>query len=84
MRIALGHDRRLMPQQPLHLIEIYSCLNHPRRKRVAEIMEMQILDLRGLERAVQASSDVAPIKWRPSLAMKHQIGRGLTDGVFLY
>ena len=73
MGIALGHHRRLMPQQSLNLIKIHSSLNHARRKCVAKIMEVEILDLCGLERAVQPSSDVASIERRTSLTMKHQI-----------
>ena len=42
MGIALRHDGRLMPQEPLHLIQVYSGLNHPGRERMAKIVEMEI------------------------------------------
>jgi hypothetical protein len=30
MDIPLGHDRRFMPQEPLHIVQIHSGLDHPR------------------------------------------------------
>ena len=54
MSIALRHDRRLMPKQPLDLIEIHTGLNHPRREGMAKIMKMQILDFRALEGTFRA------------------------------
>ena len=32
VRIALRHDRGLVPEQPLDLIEIHACLDESRRK----------------------------------------------------
>jgi hypothetical protein len=61
MGVALRHDRRFMPQEPLHLIQVDPGLNHPRRERMAKIVEMEIVDLRTVEREVQRSPDVAPI-----------------------
>ena len=46
MRVPLGHDRRLMSQQVLHLVQINPRLDESRRERVAEIMEAKIFDLR--------------------------------------
>jgi len=43
MGIALRHDRRFMPQEPLHLVEIHSALNHSRGAGMPKIMEMEIL-----------------------------------------
>jgi hypothetical protein len=50
-----------MPQEPLHLIQVYPGLHHPRRERMAKIVEMKVLDLRDVERSGQRSPDVAPI-----------------------
>jgi hypothetical protein len=44
--VALRHDGRFMPQEPLHLIQIYPSLNHPGRERMAKIVEKEIVDLR--------------------------------------
>ena len=62
MGVALRHDRRFMPQEPLHLIQIYPGLNHPRCERMAKMVEMEILNLRTIERGGHSSLDVAPIK----------------------
>ena len=62
-----------MPQEPLHLIQVDSGLNHPRRERMAKIVEMEIVDLRTVEREVQRSPDVAPIKGRLAFAVEHEI-----------
>ena len=50
MGIALRHDGRLMPQQPLHLIQVYPGLHHPGREGMSKIVEMEILYLRTVER----------------------------------
>jgi hypothetical protein len=42
MGIPLGHDRRFMPQKPLHLVQIDSALHHARGTGMAKIMEMEI------------------------------------------
>ena len=60
MGIALRHDRRLIPQEALNLIQVYSGLNHPGRERMAKIVEMKILDLRMVKRDDQSPPDVAP------------------------
>ena len=75
MGIALRHDRRLMPEEPLHLIQVYPGLNHPRCERMAKIMEMEILDLRTVERGRQRSPDIAPIEGRLAFAVEHEINR---------
>ena len=46
MRIALRHHRRLVSEEPLHLVEIDSRLDQPRREGVAEVMEMAVHDAR--------------------------------------
>jgi hypothetical protein len=43
MGVALRHDRRLMPQEPLHLIQVNPSLNHPRREGMAKIVKMEIV-----------------------------------------
>ena len=73
MGVALRHDRRLMPQEPLNLVEVYSGLHHPCGERMAKIVKMEIVDLRNVERSGQSSPDVAPIKGRKTLAMEHDI-----------
>ena len=75
MGVALRHDRRLMPQEPLHLIQVYSGLNHPCCERMAKIVEMEIVDLRAIERRGQRSPDVAPIKGSTTFAVEHEIRR---------
>ena len=45
MGIALRHDRRLMPEQPLHLVDVHACLNESRREGMPEIVEAKIFDL---------------------------------------
>src|SRR5437879_5969204 len=84
MRIALRHDRRLMPQEPLHLIQVYPGLNHPRRERMAKIMEMKILDLRDIERKGQRSPDVAPIESRMGVTVEHDVSRPRTRRIFIF
>ena len=78
MGIALRHDRRLMPEEPLHLIQVYPGLNHPRRERMAKIVKMEILDLRTIERGGQSSPDVAPIKSRLAFAVEDDVNRPWT------
>ena len=73
MGVALRHDRRFMSQQPLYLIQVDPGLNHPRRERMAKIVEMEIVDLRTVEREVQRSPDVTPIKGRLAFAVEHEI-----------
>ena len=72
MGIALRHDGRLMPQEPLHLIQVYPGLNHPRCERMAKIVEMKIVDLRIRARG-QRSPDIAPIKGVWLSLWKHEI-----------
>jgi hypothetical protein len=73
-----------MPQEPLHLIQVYSGLNHPRRERMAKIVAMKILDLRTVERDGQNSPDVAPIERRVGVTVKHDVGRPWTHRVFMF
>ena len=75
MGIALRHDGRFMPQEPLHLIQVYPGLNHPRREGMAKIVEMEVLNLRTIERGGQRSPDVAPIEERLVFAVEHEINR---------
>ena len=84
MGVALRHDRRLMPQEPLHLIQVDPSLNHPRRERMAKIVEMEIVDLRTVEREVQRSPDVAPIKGRLAFTVEHDVSRSWTRRIFMF
>ena len=84
MGIALRHYRRFMPQEPLHLIQVYPGLNHPRCERMAKIVEMEIVDLRTVEREVQRSPDVAPIKRRMAFAVEHDVSRPWTRRIFMF
>ena len=73
-----------MPQEPLHLIQVYPGLNHPGRERMAKIVEMKILDLRTVERGGQSSPDVAPIKGRLAFAVEHDVNRSWTRRIFMF
>ena len=75
MGVALRHDWRFMPQEPLHLVQIYPSLNHPRCERMAKIVEMKVFDLRTIERGGQRSPDVASIEGRQAFAVGHEINR---------
>lgn len=44
VRLALGHDRRLVPKQPLDLVEVYACLDESSGEGMPEIVEMKIVD----------------------------------------
>ena len=84
MGIALRHDRRFMPQEPLHLIQVNPGLNHPCRERMAKIVEMEIVDLRTVEREVQRSPDVAPIKGRMAFAVEHDVSLLRARRIFMF
>lgn len=43
MRIALRHDRRLVAEQPLDLVDVLARLDHPRCEAMPQIVEAQIL-----------------------------------------
>ncbi len=73
MGISLGHDWRLMPQDPLDLIQIHPGLNHSRCARMAQIMEMEILDLARFECACESPSNIRSIEGGSCLAVKDQI-----------
>lgn len=84
MGVALRHDRWLMSQQPLHLIQVDPGLNHPRRERMAKIVKMEIVDLRTIERQVQRSPDVAPIKGRMAFTMEDDINHPWAHRIFMF
>lgn len=42
MRIALRHQIRLMPEQPLDLVEIHPALNQSRGKGVPHVVEPEV------------------------------------------
>jgi hypothetical protein len=44
VRIALRHDRQLVPEQPLELVEIHACLNKSCGEGMPEIVEVKIVD----------------------------------------
>src|SRR5712692_1788332 len=62
-----------MPQEPLHLVQIHSGLNHSSRTGMAEIMEMEIRHLGLLQREIQTSADIARIQPCLCFARKHQL-----------
>ena len=72
MGIALRHDRRLMPQEPLHLVQIHSALDHMRGTGMAEVVEMEVGHLRFLQREMQTATDVACIQPCQCFAREHQ------------
>jgi hypothetical protein len=74
----------LCPQEPLNLIQVYPGLNHPRRKCMAKIVEMKILDLCDVERGGQSSPDIASIERRVGVTVKHDVGRPWTHCVFIF
>jgi len=84
MGIPLRHDGRLMPQEPLYLIQVYPSLNHPRRERMAKIMEMKVVDLCDVERNGQRSPDVAPIESRRGVTVEHEVRRPKACRVFIF
>ena len=84
MGVALRHDWRLMPQEPLHLIQVYPGLHHSRRERMAKIVEMEIVDLRTIERGGQSSPDVAPIEECMAFAVKDEINHPSARRVFTF
>ena len=73
-----------MPQEPLNLIQVYSGLHHPCGERMAKIVEMEIVDLRAIERRGQRSPDVAPIKGSTTFAVEHEISRLWSRRVFTF
>ena len=72
MRIPLRHDRRLMPQEPLHLVQIHSALDHSRGTGMAQIVEMEVCHLGFLQREMQTATDVACIQPCLCFAGKYQ------------
>jgi hypothetical protein len=70
MSISLSHDWRFVPQEPLHLVQIHSGLDHPCRTGMAKVVEMEISHLGFLQREMQASADIASIEPRLCLAGK--------------
>jgi hypothetical protein len=83
MGIPLRHDGRFVPQEPLHLIQVYPSLNHPRCERMAKIMKMKIVDLRDVECHGQRPPDVAPIERRVGMTVEHEVSRLRTRRVFI-
>ena len=73
MGIALCHDRRFMPQEPLHLVQIDPSLDHPSRAGMPKIMEMEIRHLGFLQREIQTSTDIARIQPCLCFARKYQL-----------
>ena len=71
--IALRHHRRLVPEQPLHLVQFHTSLNQSRGKGMPEIVEMKVLDPGLLQRQPERSPKMATFDWRTSLAPKYQV-----------
>ena len=44
MRVALRHQIRLMPQQPLNLVEVHTTLNQSRGEGVSHVVKPEILN----------------------------------------
>jgi hypothetical protein len=61
MGIPLRHGWRFMSEKPLDFVEIHSSLDKPCRKRVPQIMEMEILNLGGFESRIEGSSKITAI-----------------------
>ena len=74
MSIALGHDWRLMSQDPLDLIEIHPGLNHLGCACMPQIMEMEILNLARFQCACESPSNIRSIEGGSCLAGKDQVG----------
>ncbi len=51
MCISLRHHRRLMPQNPLDLVQVHTGLHHASRTGMAQIMEPKIQHLTMLQSA---------------------------------
>ena len=73
VRVPLRHDRRLVPQQPLDLVEVYACLNQSRGEGIPEIVEMKIVDLGFTQRQPEGSAQVSRFHRSKDVATKHQI-----------
>jgi len=58
MRTALRHPRRLVSEEPLHLVEVHSRLDQPRHKSVAEIREWSAGTTSSRNHDGQASSNL--------------------------
>ena len=84
MRIALRHDRRFMPEQPLDLVQVHPCLHHSCGARMPKIMEMKVRDLHLVQQEPHTSADVVAIEPCLPLAGKHPVRLGMTEGVFLF
>jgi hypothetical protein len=84
MGIPLRHDGRLVPQESLHLIQVYPSLNHPRRERMAKIMEMKVVDLCDVEHSNQRSPNIAPIERRVGMTVEHEVRHSRTHRVLLF
>lgn len=62
----------------------HSFLEQAEGARMAKIVEMEILDLRTVERSGQRSSDVAPVKGRIAFAVKEDINHPSAHRVFTF
>jgi hypothetical protein len=63
-----------MSEETLYLVQIHPGLDDPRGKRMAKIMEMEILNLCYPQCGVQSMPNVAAIKSCIRLAVEHQLG----------
>ena len=72
MGIALGHGRRLVTEQPLHLVQIHPSLRESRGKGVPQIMETEIRDLGFLQCRIKCPRQVSGINPCPTGSCKHK------------
>ena len=80
MGIALSHQRRLVPQEPLHLVQFDSRLNQSRREGMPQIVEMKILDPGFLERQPKGTAQMPAFDRCSGLALEHKIRNQLKEG----
>jgi hypothetical protein len=71
MSIALGHARRFVPEQPLDFVQVHPGLDQSSSKGMAQIVEMKILNLCGLQGCGKSSSKVAAIQLGTGFAAEH-------------
>lgn len=73
MGITLSHDRRLMPQEPLHFVQFDPRLNQSRREDMPQIMEMKIIAPGFLQRQPKRAAKMPAFDRCRGLAPEHQI-----------
>ena len=74
MRIPLGHARRFVSEEALDFVQVHPSLDQPRRKGMAQIVEMKILNLCGFQRCGKSSPEVAAMQLGTGFAAEHNPG----------